>query len=424
MTKLTHDDQQIDPLIASSDPLSAALKDLPQPAPSADLDAAILAKIEAELEQEAIAKAQHSISKGVGETAVAVTTKPERKESLIQAWAMKFKQYWFFPVGAMAVLLASVGLQQVPSPMGTPSDAHPPVNMQIAKAEVKEDHSTSDQEADQARRDARQSSETSTKTPQEMTPQRQIVVRAQTELGRAKIASKSASISEAPIGILANNKIPATPPVAAAPPIEVKSDASSVIVHASRTRAAESVTTTETDQLSAVPQRVQITGSALRRADVESSQAALSLSKKQTEEAQVIYTIPKTELYVHKELMAATEPKPTSAPITQDAQEKLSISTNTMPAPPVPPQAMVAPMPVEPAKPIMAMVTTKDGAERQIMIDTIEEQLRKGNKRAAIQIWKQEREKNPSLELPSPLFDKLKEVERELSSGPKPKSKN
>ena len=85
---------------------------------------------------------------------------------------------------------------------------------------------------------------------------------------------------------------------------------------------------------------------------------------------------------------------------------------------------MVAPMPVEPAKPIMAMVTTKDGAERQIMIDTIEEQLRKGNKRAAIQIWKQEREKNPSLELPSPLFDKLKEVERELSSGPKPKSKN
>lgn len=115
MNTMPHEEQDFQDFLSGRDDLSKQLKSLPQPSPSAALDAAIFASISNELAKELEKK-----------SAAAKKTKPALAQ-LINFLQDHLRSLWYLPVGAAALLLIGLNLREPSQPVEIAMQTAPPV---------------------------------------------------------------------------------------------------------------------------------------------------------------------------------------------------------------------------------------------------------------------------------------------------------
>ena len=401
--------------------LAQQLRALPQAEPSAALDAAILGKIEQALKIEA---EQKDLAKANQVTAINAHQKP--RQHFFQGLEHKLKQFWFIPAGAMALLLASVTLNQ-PQPLSEKTTS------EILAKEVAATTNTATQNptrSDQSAAVAMTETETpaaSTSPPTSSTV-RSSATAAKTVVDSKKMATELALLIEKKSKERIDNKEQAkttstgelaqlgererafeksvtkpdqiiaktlsAPPAPTPAPAPIVADAKSSVSHPT---------------LNADMQRIEVTGSSIKRLSVESSGAVQSLSKNDKTEEK---SAEKTELYAVKDVY---EP---NLKIAQEEKKLAKVS-------PLEPAAiMEVPKPTEAmekapaAAPIARAFESSRAAPSAVdlMRARLEQLIDLGRTADALQLWKDFQENYPKAGLTPELQKKLEELERKQNA--------
>ena len=405
--------------------LAQQLRALPQAEPSAALDAAILGKIEQALKIEA---EQKDLAKANQVTAINAHQKP--RQHFFQGLEHKFKQFWFIPAGAMALLLASVTLNQ-PQPLSEKTTS------EILEKEVAATTNTATQNptrSDQSTTIAMTETETpaaSTSPPTSSTV-RSSDAAAKTVVDSKKMATELALLIEKkskeriankeqakttstdelaqlgererafeksvakPDQIIAKSlSAPSTPAPAPAP---IVADAKSSVGHPT---------------LNADTQRIEVTGSSIKRLSVESSGVVQSISKNEKTEEK---STERTELYAVKDVY---EP---NLKISQGEKKLAKVSPReTVAIMEAPKPVAMAPEPPRPPSPITPPLESY--RELPHPVDVIRERLEQliylGRTADALQLWKDFQENYPKAVLTPELQKKLEDLERKQNTKKK-----
>lgn len=407
--------------------LAQQLRALPQAEPSAALDAAILGKIEQALKIEA---EQKDLAKANQVTSINTHQKP--RQHFFQGLEHKLKQFWFIPAGAMALLLASVTLNQ-PQPLSekTPSE--------ILAKEVAATTNTATQNptrSDQSTAVAMTETETpaaSTSPPTSSTV-RSSDTAAKTVVDSKKMATELALLIEKkskeriankeqakttstgelaqlgererafeksvtkPDQIIAKSLSAPPAPTPAPAPAPIVADAKSSVSHPT---------------VNADMQRIEVTGSSIKRLSVESSGAVQSLSKNDKAEEK---SAEKTELYAVKDVY---EP---NLKIAQEEKKLAKVSPReTVAIMEAPKPVAMAPEPPRPPSPIKPPLESY--RELPHPVDVIRERLEQliylGRTADALQLWKDFQENYPKAVLTPELQKKLEDLERKQNTKKK-----
>lgn len=110
-----HDDAEFERFLAGEGELSAQLKGLPQAEPSADLDAAVFASIEAAMAAEKVQQVEAEPRPAANDPVGPATTSPQRRRSLAY--------YWHWPVGVAAGILLTLAYRTAFNPYQPPAVA-------------------------------------------------------------------------------------------------------------------------------------------------------------------------------------------------------------------------------------------------------------------------------------------------------------
>ena len=397
--------------------LAQQLRALPQAEPSAALDAAILGKIEQALKIEA---EQKDLAKANQQAALNAHQKP--RQHFFQGLEHKIKQFWFIPAGAMALLLASVTLNQ-PQPLSDQTTSEILAKEVAATtASPTQNPTRSDQSTAVAM--------TETETPAASTsPPTSSSVRSSDAAGKSTVDSKKMATELALLidkkskeriankerakttstGELAQlgererafeksvakpdeiiSKSLSAPP--APTPAPIVADAKSSFGHPT---------------VNAEMQRIEVTGSSIKRLSAESSNPMQSTERSDRTEER---TLPKTELYAVKDL---SELAPKERKMAQ-AGARETIAVIEVPKPAV---AMVQAPPPRPAPITPPLESYRELPHPVDVIRTrLEQLISLGRTADALQLWKDFQENYPKAGLTPELQKKLEELERKQNA--------
>ena len=413
--------------------LAAHLKAMPQAEPSAELDAAIFAHIEQALKQEA-----HHASNKV--TDATITTEYESqvdqspRRHLFQVLEHKLKQFWFVPVGAMAVLLASVTMNQTPSelhsptlptaiPTATSSTTNLPVNevadkvapqIQRAESQTRPDQIASEQ------KDAKPAPQANAAANKVATDSKQmasdlaslIEAKSKTRMAAKELVKRENKEKETPTELAQLNESASKKQV-----VVEKSDialqkaiSAAPVVSIDEVRAKSAAIASN-----AAPQHVEVTGSSIKRMTVESSQAVQSLEESKKLDDR---TTSKTELYAVKDVY-----DPNQGVRQDDAKAAKMIPREARAAiempKPVMSRVIEEPRPVAPISPVIDTRRGKSDAPIDVISQRLEQLLNAGRDLDALQLWRDFRENYPRSSLTPELQKKIEAIERKHSANKK-----
>lgn len=418
--------------------LTEQLRALPQVEPSAELDATILGKIEHALKLEA---EQKNVVKATQETSR--VTHPKPRQHFFQSLERKIKQFWFIPVGAMAVLLASTSLNQ-PRPFSEqitttipdkevasttdssaqkPSSDAPSPTLEMAKTDSQVSAAPGQDITSDKRKDFVSKSVDSKKMSTELA---QLIEKKSRERVASKDTSKMASTNE--LAQISESAMPSTKAVA-------KSDqiSSNAMSAPAAPIVAEGKASSDRTGLSANLQRVEVTGSSIKRVAVESSMASAvkaapeSSAERSTERRNAVQNLSKndhtddklptkTELYAVKELY---EPNVKLAQEEKKVARASSHETTALIEAPKP--MAIVPEPPRPPTPITPPLESY--RELPHPVDVIRERLEQliilGRTVDALQLWNDYKENYPRAGLPPDLQKKLEALERKQNTKQK-----
>jgi hypothetical protein len=404
--------------------LAQQLRALPQAEPSAALDAAILGKIEQALKIEA---EQKDLAKANQVTAINAHQKP--RQHFFQGLEHKLKQFWFIPAGAMALLLASVTLNQ-PQPLSEKTTSEILAKEVAAKTNSPTQNPTrSDQSTTIAMTETEtpaastspptsstvRSSDTAAKTvvdSKKMATELALLIEkkskeriANKEQAKTTSTGELAQLGERerafeksvtkPDQIIAKSL--SAPPAPTPAPAPIVADAKSSVSHPT---------------VNADMQRIEVTGSSIKRLSVKSSGAVQSLSKNDKTEEK---SAEKTELYAVKDVY---EP---NLKIAQEEKKLAKVS-------PLEPAAiMEVPKPTEAmekapaAAPIARAFESSRAAPSAVdlMRVRLEQLIDLGRTADALQLWKDFQENYPKAVLTPELQKKLEDLERKQNTKKK-----
>lgn len=399
--------------------LAQQFRALPQAEPSAALDAAILGKIEQALKIEA---EQKDLAKANQQAALNAHQKP--RQHFFQGLEHKIKQFWFIPAGAMALLLASVTLNQ-PQPLS---------DQTTSEILAKEVAATTDSPTQNPTRSDQSTAVamTETGTPAASTsPPTSSTVRSSDAAGKStvdsqKMATELAQLidkkSKERIANKERAKTKSTGELAqlgererafeksVAKPGEIIAKSLSAPPAPTPTPApivADAKSSVGYPTMNAEMQRIEVTGSSIKRLSAESSNPIQSTERSDRTEER---TLPKTELYAVKDLseLAPKERKMAQAGVRE------TITVIDVPKPAV---AMVEAPPPRPAPITPPIESYRELPHPVDVIRTrLEQLIRLGRTADALQLWKDFQENYPKAGLTPELQKKLEELERKQNA--------
>lgn len=393
--------------------LEKQLRALPQVEPSPELDAAILGKIEHALKLEA---QQKTLAEPSQVEPIATAQRP--RQHFFQGLEHKLKQFWFIPVGAMAMLLASVTLNQTQTWSEHTTSPSPAKEVAIATNSSVPSSAGTDKSTTVAMNETQ---DQATNTPANSTPPlKRDEIETRSVVDSKKMTSELALLfekrSKERFASKEESKIAATKKlarlneaeIAFAKPVEKPDQENSkpASVPPAPTVAEVKMSSTR-PVLTADVQRVEVTGSSIKRVQVESSNAVQVVERNDRIEDKVS---PKTELYAVKDLY---EP---NLKLTEETKGLAKVSPRETAAIIEAPRpafatAKAAPAPAAPITPPL-----ESYRELPHPVDVIRARLEQlislGRTGDALQLWKDFKENYPEAGLAPDLRKKLEELER------------
>lgn len=430
---------------AKHEALMKHLRALPQVEPSAELDAAILNKIEQALQQEAQQQAQQKNLAAVEKTAQAP------RQHFFRSLEQTLKQFWFVPVGAMALLVATVSLHSPESPSALGN--LPTASQETAKANevnkpLKQDASTSSDNTLPATlpptngQVIARAEQPSTFDSKKMASDIAMLTEKKTRerMAARTSSAKAAKAEETKLALSeelrtrddkknrpdqAQNR-EVTSPISDARAIDISRaieekpkqiSPSPAIVANYASGTFEAKANAARDVANKGFQRVEITGSSIKRMDVESSNAVQSLTRSENTEDRIAA---KTELYAVKEVY---EPNIRLSQADQALAKAVAPEARMPAAPPAPAAAKTAPVEainpphnIAPQAPIEAPRFSVATQTVDVISVKLEQLIKLGRPMDALQLWKDFKENYPQSRLPPELQKKMDDLEHKQKS--------